>query len=142
MGVQQDNTSSTLLHTCMTKATTAEGDQMRHGPNWVLSRRARLKIFDDHLACGDWTIDYGDIQSTTLFSIRSNFIIPGYVLRVETEAKAFHFGLNPGRFWKGDLPFPVSREKGKLGYSVFSLLVRLLLVGYLTYRLILWVTTR
>ncbi len=126
---------SNLLHKCMTKATTAEGDQRRYGPNWVMSRRGSLKIFDDHLECGDWRIDYSEITNAVLCSFRSFFIrIPGYVLTVETQNRTFHFGLNGwGQFWKGDLPFPALREKGKLGFTWFSIAVRLILVGYIAY---------
>jgi hypothetical protein len=86
---------SELLHKCMTKATTAEGDQRKYGPNWVISRRGSLKIFDDRLECGDWRIDYTEIKDAVLCSFRSFFLrIPGYILTVETNDRTYHFGLN------------------------------------------------
>lgn len=134
---------SNLLYKCMTKATTAEGDQRKYGPNWVISRRGSLHIFDDHLECGNWQIKYGDIHSAVLYSFRSFFLrIPGYVLTVETAERTYHFGLNGwGPFWKGELPFAVKREKGKLGFTWFSIIVRLILVGYLAYGLWHWLST-
>lgn len=126
------------LHKCMTKATTAEGDQMQYGPNWVLSRRAILKVFPDRLECGNWTIPYANISDAVLYSIRSTLFIPGYVLKVQTPDKTYHFGLNWGRFWTRELPFPVSREQGKLGYSKYSLLVRIGLLGSVGYLLWTW----
>ena len=122
-----------LLYKCMTKATTAQGDQMRYGPNWILSRRAILKVYDDHLECGDWSIDYTTIREAVLLSIRSSFFVPGYVLRIQTSDKVFHFGLNWGRFWKGELPFAARRERGKMAYSWFSIIVRAGLIGYILY---------
>lgn len=117
----------------MAKATTAEGDQMRFGPTWVTARRASLKVFSNRLECGDWKIGYEEIKESGLYSIRTNFVIPGYVLKVATENKTYHFGLNYGRFWKGTLPFEVQREKGKMKYSPFSILIRALLYGTLAY---------
>jgi hypothetical protein len=122
----------------MTKATTAQGDQRNYGPNWVISRRASLKVFDDRLDCGDWRIDYREIKTAVLCSFRTFFLrIPGYILTVETEDRTYHFGLNGwGRFWNGDLPFELKREKGKLGFTWFSIIVRVILVGYIAY--LLW----
>lgn len=124
-----------LLHKCQTKATTATGDQRKYGPNWVTSRRGFLKIFEDRLECGDWCIDYADINKAVLCSFRSFFLrIPGYILTVETEGRTYHFGLNGwGKFWKGDLPFQVKREAGKLRFTWFSILLRVILAGYLAY---------
>ena len=123
----------TLLHKCMTKATTAEGDTLRHSQNWVMARRAILQVWSDRLICGDWIIPYDAIREAVLFSIRSTFFIPGYILKVRTDDRTYQFGLNAGRFWRGDLPFPVSRERGRLAYSPFSLIVRLVLLGYVIY---------
>ncbi len=133
-----------LLHKCMTKATTAEGDQRKYGPNWVVSRRGSLKIFDDRLECGDWRIDYTEIKDAVLCSVRSFFLrIPGYILTVETNDRTYHFGLNGwGPFWKGNLPFETRREKGKLGFTWFSIIVRLILFGYIGYLLWQWFTYR
>jgi hypothetical protein len=133
------NHMAILLHQCLTKATTAEGDQRRHGPNWLLSRRGTLRVFDDHLECGDWRIELAEIRSAILFSFRSTFLrIPGYILSIETPDRTFHFGLNWGSYWKGELPFPVRRERGKLSYTWFSLLVRLVLVAYVAYLVWHW----
>ena len=132
---------SELLHKCMTKATAAEGDQRRYGPNWLLSRRASLKVFDDHLECGDWRIDYSEIKNAVLCSFHTFFLrIPGYILTVETKHQTYHFGLNGwGRFWKGDLPFSVQREKGKLGFTWFSIAVRLIVVACIVYLIWQWI---
>lgn len=133
---------STALHKCQTKATTAEGDQRKHGPNWITSRRGSLKVFDDRLECGNWRIEYPEITNAVLYSFRSFFLrIPGYILTVETDAKTYHFGLNGwGKFWKGELPFEVSREKGRLKFTWFSIVVRVMLFSYIAYMLWQWIT--
>ena len=134
----------TPIHKCMTKATTAEGDQRSYGPNWVTSRRAILRLFDDHLKCGDWTVQYADIDDAVLYSFRSFFLrIPGYILTIKTDARTYHFGLNGwGSFWRGPLPFDAARERGKLSFTWFSILVRLMLFGYLGHVLWQWFTAR
>ena len=123
------------LHTCMTKATAAEGDQMERNPHWIVAKRARLKVFADRLECGKWIIRNEDITEATLYSVRSLFFIPGYVLKIMTEDKCYHFGLNWGSFWRGDLPFAVAREKGAVGYSAFSIVVRAVLLVWALYYL-------
>ena len=132
------------LHKCMTKATTAEGDQRKYGPNWITSRRGSLKVFDDRLECGDWRIEYTEIKNADLYSFRSFFLrIPGYILTVDTDDRTYHFGLNGwGRFWKNELPFEAKREKGKLGLTWFSIVVRLILVGYIGYIAWRWIASR
>jgi hypothetical protein len=123
-----------LIHQCMTKGIIAEGDQLKHCPNWVLARRGRLKIFQDRLECGDWVVAYSDIKNATLYSVRQLIIVipfPGYVLRIETEDKTYHFGLNPSAYWKNELPFSIERQKGRLKFSLFSIIIRWVLLGYI-----------
>ena len=126
-----------LLHQCMTKATIAEGGELRHSLNWVTSRRGLLKVFADRLECGDWAIPYGDVEEATLFRVRQLFI-PCYVLRVKAGGRTYQFGLNPGRFWGGELPFRVNRETGSLGYSWFSVGIRLAALAALGYVVWSW----
>jgi hypothetical protein len=124
------------LYSCMAKASSAVGDQLKYGPNWMLARRARLLVFNDRLECGDWRIENTEIKNAVLYSVRQSFVIPGYILKVETENKTYHFGLNYGSFWKGDLPFSVQRENGRLAYSPFSIVLRIAALAYLGY--LLW----
>jgi hypothetical protein len=124
---------SALRFQCWTKATYADSNGLQHGLHWVTARRARLKVFDDRLQCGDWTVAYGDIARAILFSVRSNFVVPGYVLKIETRDRTYHFGLSSAKHWKGPLPFPVERMRGRLGYSWFSLIVRIAFVVAVAY---------
>ena len=124
--------TGTLLHKCMTKATTAEGDALRHSQNWLVSRRATLQVWSDRLVCGDSIIPYSTIVDAVLFSTRQ-MLIPCYILRVRTADRTYQFGLNPGRYWSSELPFPVRREKARLGYSPFSVALRVFIGAYLVY---------
>ena len=119
------------LYRCMTKATTAEGEELRHSLNWVMARRAILKVTSSALICGDWHIPYDQIDEAVLSSIWGPF--PGFVLRVRSNGVIYQFGVNWNPFWKKELPFSVVREKGQLGYSAFSITIRAVLVGYAIY---------
>jgi len=119
------------LYKCMTKATTAEGNDLRRSFNWVIARRAILQVMPDALVCGDWRIPYDKIDEAVLFSIWSTF--PGFLLRVRVGGTIYQFGLNWNPFWKKELPFTVTREKGKLNYSAYSIIVRVFLLVYVAY---------
>ncbi len=121
-----------VLHSCMTKATTSEGDDVRRSINWAVARRGLLQVRPDALACGDWVIPYSEIDEAILYSVRQ-MLIPGYVLLVRSRGVVYQFGLNWGRFWMRDLPFPVRRERARLGYSWYSIAVRVALFGLLAY---------
>ncbi len=126
----------------MTKAVIADGDQLESGPQWLTSRRGRLKLFDDHLECGNWSIRYEDIREALLTSFRSHILqIPGYVLAIRTDTQTYHFGLNGWRYWDGELPFPVKRTQARLRMSLFSFLVRAMVLGYIVYVVWRWIGT-
>jgi len=123
-----------VLYSCWTKATTEEPGGFRRSANWLTARRAKLYVTDTELRCRDWRIPYEQIQDAVLFSFRGSYFLPGYVLRVDTGATTYQFGLNGwGRFWKGDLPFAVRRERGRLSHSPFSIALRLFAIGCLAY---------
>jgi len=85
---------SQSLHRCMTKATIGCGDQRKHGAKWATARRGLLKVYDDRIECGDWCIHYDEFNDAILYSFRSFFLMPGYILMVKTAHKTYHFGLN------------------------------------------------
>lgn len=112
------------IYKCMAKAVVADGDQLECGPNWVTARRATLKLFTEHLECGDWVVKYDDIHQAVLSSFRSPILrILGYVLEVRTNSQVYHFGLNGGRYWSSELPFEVARRNRNCDFhwSVFVL---------------------
>ena len=124
----------------MTKAVIADGDQLRTGPKWIMSRRGLLKIYSDRLECGNWTVAYSEIRETVLSSFRSPILrIPGYVLAVRTDNDTYHFGLNGWRYWNGELPFPVTRKQARLKMSPISIVARAVLIGYVVYVAWRWI---
>ena len=129
------------IHICMTKAIIADGDQLETGPQWITSRRAKLRLFDDHLVCGDWNVRYDDIGEAVLASFRSPILrIPSYILSARTNTHTYHFGLNGWRYWNGELPFPVTRRKTRLRMSWISIAARAIIIGYIVYVVFQWAT--
>jgi hypothetical protein len=101
-----------------------------------------LKLYADRLECGDWTIRYDDIREAVLSSFRSPILrIAGYVLAVRTDTDTYHFGLNGWRYWKGELPLPVTRQQAKLKMSPISILARAVLIGYAIYLVWSWIAS-
>jgi hypothetical protein len=116
------------IHRCMTKGVQGTADQFEYSLSWVTARRATLKLFPDRLECGNWIILFTAIEHAILFETKQWFI-PCYVLKIRTAETTYQFGLNPGNFWSGDLPFEVERQKGQLKYSAYSIATRVMLVA-------------
>ncbi len=125
------------IHSCMTKAVIGDGDRLECGPRWIAARRAKLRLFEDHLECGDWSVAYDQIHQAVLSSFKSPILrIPGYVLAIRTDSITYHFGLNGSPYWEGKLPFSVERQKTRLKLSPISLVARIMVVGGVMY--VLW----
>jgi hypothetical protein len=116
---------------------------LRTGPKWITSRRGLLKLYPDRLECGNWTVVYSEIREAVLSSFRSPILrIPGYVLAVRTDKETYHFGLNGWAYWKGELPFPVTREQARIRMSAISILARVVLIGFAIYFMWNWIANR
>lgn len=124
------------LYRCMTKGVRGASEAFEHGLSWVTSRRAFLTVWPDRLECGDWSIPHSTITQAVLFKTRQMFI-PCYILKLQTQDATYQFGLNGNKYWASDLPFPVARETGKLKYSIFSIVARVILVAALVWHFFL-----
>lgn len=120
------------IHSCMTKAIVADGDHIMPSAHWAVSRRGILKVFSDRLECGNWSIPYSEIEEAVLHS-GAGLLFPGYVLQVRTKDRTFHFGLNLGRFWRNELPFPVRRKPRSLGRTLAVYAIRGVVLAVLVY---------
>lgn len=117
------------LFRVFSKGTTAEGQGVRRSANWALARRGWLRFFPDRLELGDWRLPYADIEHATLFRLRT--LLGGYVLRVTTANQCYQFGMNPWALAGRTLPFPHDEQVTRVGYSLFSVVVRILALAYL-----------
>ena len=71
---------SDILHRCMTKATTAEGDDVCRGLGWVLSRRGKLKVAKDSLVCGIWHFPISVLLLVALWQCPASGADPNQIL--------------------------------------------------------------
>ena len=125
------------LHKCMAKACRVQSDSIYDSFRWVLSRRGILRVTDESLHYGDWTIPYSGIDEAVLFRIRQMFI-PSYVLRVRSRGFVYQFGLRFGRFWKGELPFEAERKRARVKQTPIRIAIRVFLVAALAYWIWRW----
>jgi hypothetical protein len=119
----------------MAKMASSEGKVIRHSLSWLTSRRGTLRVMSDALEFGNLRMHYDEIDEAVLIAT-SQMFIPCYVLRIVCKDRIYQFGLNPGSYWKGELPFSVKRVRMRLGYSWFSMVARVigaLLAGYLVW---------
>lgn len=85
-------------------------------------------VMPSALVCGNWQIPYDQIDEAVLFFTWN--VLPGFTLRVKSNGMIYQFGVRSNPFWKKEMPFPVARKKGKLGYSAYSIIVRAILLGW------------
>lgn len=109
-----------------TKAIHATPGLLEHSFNWLCARRTWLKLYDDRLEYGNKTIPYNSIEKSTLYTSRQMFI-KVYILEIITKDTAVQFGLNPWVNIEKILPLEHTKEKIRLKYSKFSIVVRILL---------------
>ena len=113
-----------------TKGTVSEAGTPRYSANWVTARRAWFKTFSDRVECGDWVIPASSVQDAILFETKQWFI-PVFVLAVTTSEHTWQFGFNPWSRVASHLPFSFRRERVRLQYSLFSIIIRGILLAYL-----------
>jgi hypothetical protein len=124
-----------IIHKCMVKATKKEGENIRCSLNWAFSRRGILYVMSDSLKYGNWKIPYSEIEESIIYSMPWLFST-AYVLLVKSKGQIYQFGLNPGGFWKEDLPFPAKREKINKKYWNIVNIIRFIIFGLIAFWII------
>ena len=107
--------------------------ELEWGLDWVGAQRAVILLSDQKIVCGGWTIMLDDVESAQL--IRINSLLGGaQVLKIQTkDDRYYQFGMQINPDWTRQTALVLQAEKGQLKYSTYSVLVRLLLIGYLLY---------
>lgn len=121
-----------MKYKCFCKATNREDKEPRYSHNWVAAKRAMFKVFDDRIECGDWRIPYSEVESAHLYKAKQMFI-PVNVLQLVTRTGNYQFGFNAWANPFKHIGVKLDVSKIKLGYSMYSIVIRLLLVAYLVY---------
>jgi hypothetical protein len=112
---------------------TTTNQDIKHGLDWATSQRAVVLLTDKKIICGKLSIPLDTIATAQLLKIKSLFG-GGQVLKVQTtDDKNYQFGMQLNPEWTSQQQLPLKLEKGQVKYSVFSIIVRLIAVGYLIY---------
>jgi hypothetical protein len=132
-----EHPDETVLAADASKGIMTKGDKdIRRGAGWVTSQRAVILLSDKRIKCGQWDIPLDHITSSELIKINTTFG-PGQVLKLSTKDQHhFQFGMQMNSEWTEQTVLPLTLAEGKLKYSLFSIAVRLFLLGYLIYWII------
>ena len=119
------------------KGITTKGDKgIEQGLHWVTSQRAVVLLTDKKIKCGQWDIPLENIETAQLLKINSLFG-PGQVLKLKTKDEIhYQFGMQFNPEWTNQSVLPLTLEQGQIRTSTFSLIMRLILVGYIIYWLL------
>ena len=108
---------------------TKNNQDIKHGLDWVFSQRAVILLTDRKIVCGKWMISLDDISDARLCAYGS-----GQVLKIRTkDGKNYQFGTQKNPEWTNQQILPLTLEKGRVKYSFFSSIIRLVLFGYIVY---------
>jgi hypothetical protein len=129
-----DNPNEKVLAADASKGiVTTTNQDIQRGLDWVTSQRAVVMLTDKKIVCGKWTIPLDTVSTAQLLKINSLFG-GGQVLKVQTTDDInYQFGMQINPEWTSQQILPLTLEKGQVKNSVFSIVVRLIVVGYLIY---------
>lgn len=131
------NPTEKILAADGSKGITTKGDKgIERGLDWVTSRRAVLLLTDKQIKCGNWEIPLENIETAQLLKINSLFG-SGHVLKLKTkDERHYQFGMQFNPEWTNQNVLPLTIEHGHVKTLTFSLIMRLILVGYIIYWLL------
>ena len=99
------------------------------GLNWALARRGFFILSDKKIVLGDWEIDLTDIEKAELIEYRS-----GMVLKISVkDGKYYQFGLQYIRELLKQDVLEILLSNDRVKYSLFSIVIRIVLVIYLVF---------
>jgi hypothetical protein len=128
------NPTERILAADGSKGITTKGDKgIERGLEWVTSQRAVVLLTDKKIKCGQWDIPLENIETAQLLKINSLFG-PGQVLKLKTkDDNHYQFGMQFSPEWTNQNVLPLTLEQGQVKTSIFSWILRLILVVYLLY---------
>lgn len=113
------------VYRCMTKATDREAGAPRHSANWIGARRGTFTVFEDRIEVGDWRIPFASIDRAVLYRTAYLPFVTASVLELEADGRTYQFGFNPWASPEKRLPIPLEERTGAIGYSRFSVALRI-----------------
>ena len=129
-----DNPTETVLAIDGAKGiVTADNQAVERGIDWVTSQRAVIILTTTKIICGKWTIPLDNINNAQLLEISSVFG-SGQVLKIQTkDNKNYQFGMQMNKEWTNQNALPLTLEKAKIANSLFSIMLRIFLIGYIAF---------
>lgn len=126
------------LYKCWTKATNREIGEPRYSVNWIIARRGQFKISENELGCGNWKIPFNEVEKVTVYKIKTFLGVCKFLHITTREGANYQFAFNP---WAKPLQYlplkDIEEKEAKLGYSMFSIVVRIsILIVFARYLLI------
>lgn len=107
------------------------------GLDWLVAKRAVLILTDKRLICGSWNIDLDKIVEAKALLIGS-LSGKGLVLKIATsDGHHYQFGILSSSQWIEQEVLPLKIEEGKVEYSPFSVVLRVIIIVVLLWWLYL-----
>jgi len=127
---ERENPDEIVLAADASKGVITKNDQdVQRGANWITSQRAVILLTDKKIVCGKRIIPLDEISAVQLIKYGS-----GQVLKIQTDNGVhYQFGMQTNPEWTNQQMLPLTLEKGQVKYSLFSIIVRLILLGYIIY---------
>ncbi len=131
---QTENPTETVLAADGAKGIVTNNDQiLERGLDWVTSQRSVILLTTKNIVCGNWSIPLDNINNVQLLEISSIFG-SGQVLKIQTkDNKNYQFGMQMNKEWTNQSVLPLSLEKAKIANSLFSIMLRIFLIGYIAF---------
>ncbi len=129
-----DNPNEKVLASDASKGiVTTTNQDIQRGLDWVTSQRAVVLLTDKKIVCGKWTIPLDTISTAQLLKINSLFG-GGQILKIRTmDDRNYQFGMQLNPEWTSQQILSLTLEKGQVKHSAYSIIVRLVVVGYIIY---------
>lgn len=133
----KSNPTERILAADASKGIMTSGEKgIKRGLDWITSQRAVVLLTDKKIKCGKWEIPLEYIQSAQLLKI-SSLVGPGQVLKLKTKDNHhYQFGMQFNPDWTNQSVLPLTLEQGQVKTSTFSLIIRIILIGYVLYWLL------
>ena len=109
--------------------------EIKTGAHWVTAKRAVAILTNDKIVCKDWVISHEDIKSVELIRFKS-LLSKGQLLNITTnEDIGYQLGMQRNADWTKCKNLKLNYVDRKIKMSTFSIILRLVLVGYIAYLL-------
>jgi hypothetical protein len=125
---QAAHPDETVLIAAAAKARRTHDEQpVQYDPSWITARRAAVILTDKRLVCGDWDIPLDKIVYAEMVVFGS-----GILLKIGDDAKGhYQFGMQWTSAWQEQHVLKIKPSAEKLALSGFSVVLRVIVVGWL-----------